>query len=430
MPAVQIVSLENDQIVFHDSLLKSILNEVDTSLPVTIVGVAGSFRTGKSLLMNLFLKEAGMIENIGDGFPFASGRKRHTTGLWIWDKVYVKNDRGYLFMDTQGLFDTETNQVVTTKVFALSTLISSFLIFNVSKQLQEDQLQQLAVFSEYAKLMNSPGPFQNLELVVRDWQHETLAGDDYLNEVFGGRVDQELKDTRNSISACFQKIGCTLLPHPGFQVAKESFDLGDLSIEFQEQVSTFVRKIMHKESRTKKINQVGVFTKDLTTVISEYVNLMNHAETFPQIDNILAANSKIMSITTKDRAYDMYLKTVNNTSPISLSELHKIQRKGIKEALEFFDNARQLGPSVYYTRQREVLAAQIETRAELCSKIFQTNGNWKFPVYAGVGCLVGHTVWGSVCNTILPQQVCLPPSLALQAGYTYALMLLILRYLF
>ena len=52
-------------------------------------------------------------------------------------------------MDTQGMFDGETNQMMTTCIFGLATLLSSYQIYNIDKRLQEDILQHLALFSEY-----------------------------------------------------------------------------------------------------------------------------------------------------------------------------------------------------------------------------------------------------------------------------------------
>ena len=61
-----------------------------------------------------------------------------------------------LLMDTQGMFDNETTMTLTAQIFGLSTLVSSFQIYNVDKRIQEDNLQHLALFSEYGRLALSP----------------------------------------------------------------------------------------------------------------------------------------------------------------------------------------------------------------------------------------------------------------------------------
>ena len=52
---------------------------------------------------------------------------------------------------TQGMFDSETSQMMTAAIFGLSTLISSYQVYNVKERVQEDDLQHLALFSEYGR---------------------------------------------------------------------------------------------------------------------------------------------------------------------------------------------------------------------------------------------------------------------------------------
>jgi len=48
-------------------------------------------------------------------------------------------------MDTQGAFDSESTVRDCATVFALSTMISSLQIYNLSHNIQEDDLQHLQV---------------------------------------------------------------------------------------------------------------------------------------------------------------------------------------------------------------------------------------------------------------------------------------------
>ena len=45
---------------------------------------------------------------------------------------------------------------LTAQIFGLSTLVSSFQIYNVDKRIQEDNLQHLALFSEYGRMALLP----------------------------------------------------------------------------------------------------------------------------------------------------------------------------------------------------------------------------------------------------------------------------------
>lgn len=91
------------------------------------------------------------------GFKWRGGHERMTTGIWLWSRPFLRRLPGsservaVLLMDTQGLFDSETGQMLTTSIFGLSTLISSVQVYNVTRQIQEDQLQHLALFTEYGR---------------------------------------------------------------------------------------------------------------------------------------------------------------------------------------------------------------------------------------------------------------------------------------
>lgn len=95
-----------------------------------------------------------------NGFSYKGGSERNTQGIWLWSEPFVlpnKNVEGgkmcVLLMDTQGLFDGQTGQMLTTSIFGISTLLSSYQIYNIDKRLQEDNLQHLALFSEYSRVV-------------------------------------------------------------------------------------------------------------------------------------------------------------------------------------------------------------------------------------------------------------------------------------
>ena len=94
------------------------------------------------------------------GFSHKGGSDRNTQGIWMWSEPFIlpskytkSGDMCVLLMDTQGLFDGLTGQMLTTSIFGLSTLLSSYQIYNIDKRLQEDNLQHLALFSEYSRVV-------------------------------------------------------------------------------------------------------------------------------------------------------------------------------------------------------------------------------------------------------------------------------------
>lgn len=340
--AVQIVSIgsESDQYAFayHEGKLNAILSKIQpSSCKVAVVSVVGAFRTGKSFLLSWFLKYLTRVshddehevspsnkkkwyetfDSLGNdkGFQWRGGEERNTTGIWLWSKPFMLTRNNgekiaVLLVDTQGMFDHETTMSLTAAIFGLSTLLSSYQIYNVDKRIQEDHLQQLALFSEYGRMAMQKEqdatkdmehketedkeaeeeeqddttkklrkkPFQKIEFLVRDWQNfesEEICDDlfqemdSYLQKVLQERNAKDLKDTREQIFGCFEDISCFLLSHPGFAVTKKKYAgevkvvehmfLGLLDAYCQRVFSSLEPKVIHGRELTAA--ELGAFIK-------------------------------------------------------------------------------------------------------------------------------------------------------------------------
>ena len=327
--AVQIVSISNNPndpseqtFQLNGAAMDSILSRVDPEMKISVVSVVGAFRTGKSFLLSWFLRylrgtsdlTSSAINNewvktggdsiTGDGFHWRGGEERDTTGLWMWSEVFTRvgingEKIGVLLVDTQGMFDCETTMGLTAAIFGLSTLLSSFMIYNVDKRIQEDNLQQLALFSEYGRMAlvsdnaregvsaDKSKPFQRIEFVVRDWQNfddDTLpiqnlqkSMDTYLQKVIRSRPSKDLQETREQITNCFEKIGCYLLPHPGFSVTKKTYDGSVSQIEdgFLRLLGGLCGKVFGHEMEPKRINGRDLTAGELGEFVKAYSEMFH-----------------------------------------------------------------------------------------------------------------------------------------------------------
>lgn len=200
--AVRIVSPTLDYYYeLNDELLRELfLEETIRNRRPVIIAVAGDYRKGKSFLLNYFLRYLEYVygedaseeqpkrptpeEWMGNrneplkGFPWRYGSERLTTGIWVWSKIFKATYEGtklaIILMDTQGVFDNKSTIRQSTTVFALSAMLSSVTCYNVSQNIQENNLTNLQFFTGYGRLAleESQGvrPFQKLIFVIRDWQ--------------------------------------------------------------------------------------------------------------------------------------------------------------------------------------------------------------------------------------------------------------------
>jgi atlastin len=195
----QVITIKDHKLHLDVDALKEILHNTECkSLPVAVVSVAGAYRTGKSFLLDFFLRylsvavaSKGDVLKCGewmtsrgkdeglDGFKWTGGTQAETNGIWLWSKPFVllRNQKkvAVLLMDTQGTFDFQSTKQDCVNIFALSTLLSSVQIYNLSLKVREDDLEHLQLFAEYGKLVKQAEkstdikPFQTLLFLVRDW---------------------------------------------------------------------------------------------------------------------------------------------------------------------------------------------------------------------------------------------------------------------
>jgi len=441
--AIKIIDInaEGDSFVLNEEKLRQVLQKVPKDLKLNVISVVGAFRTGKSFILDLFLRylrsdpaesfeeepdekwmyRGGKLEgnnnttkdskgDIEGGFGWRSGRERCTTGIWIWSEHFIRelpDSKGekvaVLIMDTQGMFDSTLGQHLTASIFGLSTLISSYSVYNLDKRIQEDNLQHLALFSEYGRVAlveerkageeewtstadgesqktgEGPRPFQRLELLVRDWQdfhdidgtleeiHDDMRS--YLDEVLRERRQKDLKEVREQIKLCFEDVSCWLLPHPGMEVIKKTFDgdIDKISPEFRRLAADYIRRVFSKRMVVKKIHARPVTAMELFTYVKAYCGLFREAKIFPEAQTLLAATAQANNMNALASAIQSYRREMDKLVGVGkpyvtekkLKKHHALCSQG---AVEKFNEVATIGPVATIQDYREKLENQIEDR--------------------------------------------------------------------
>ncbi len=426
---LQIVSVgtEDDKFAFefHEEQLNTIMRRIPPGWKVAVVSVVGAFRTGKSFLLTWFLaylrqlKESGStadldsgdkkwfekIESIeNDAFHWRGGAERNTTGIWMWSQPHFvkKGDENMavLIVDSQGMFDNETTMSLTASIFGLSTLLSSYQIYNVDKRIQEDNLQQLALFSEYARLAvegtdsipankedKRPKPFQTMEFLVRDWQHFEDEEDydrmeeemnEYMEKVISEEKEaKDLQETREQIHACFEKTTCFGLSHPGMAVIKKNFkgEVAKMDETFLNLLDRYCRRVFSVDNLTPKVIQGREVTAaELGSFIKAYAEMFASGASFPEASTMLEAtatanNSNAVNLAIKK--YKDYMNHVSGpkcTNYIRPKELEDDHRQLLMKAMKEFDSMATFGSRQSIDEARKNVLEKIAEEFEVfCS---------------------------------------------------------------
>lgn len=396
---VQIVKLEGGKHFSLDTsgLKKILLAEHVKDLPVVVVSVAGKFREGKSFLLNFFLRyfmngtQPNWMDDANaklEGFSWRGGSERQTTGIFVWSEVFVVPTTGgkkvaVIFLDTQGIFDGKSTTKYSTKVFALSMMASSLQIYNISKQIGEDHLQHLHLFTQYGKLaLRETGdePFQELLFLVRDWPYEQemsyglTGGKTHMKKCLQIEAVQEpeLKDVRWDISSSFKKISCFLMPDPGKKVKSErTFDgrLSDIDNDFKRELKVLVSSFLQPNKLVvKKINGCDISCKELLSHLESYGKVLN-GDDLPDPKSMFEAFVEANNSTAVNRAIDLYRNEMEsvllkNKPFLDPETLKKEHERVMEAAFQLFRKQTKMGGEERSQKHKDTLQRMIDQMFE------------------------------------------------------------------
>ncbi|KAG7462817.1 hypothetical protein MATL_G00188800 [Megalops atlanticus] len=393
---VQIVLAHEDEHNFEldeEALERVLLQEHVRDLNVVVVSVAGAFRKGKSFLLDFMLRYMynknceswlGGNEEPLTGFTWRGGCERETTGIQVWSDVFVvdKPDGSkvaVLLIDTQGAFDSQSTIKDCATVFALSTMTSSVQVYNLSQNIQEDDLQHLQLFTEYGRLAMEEiyrKPFQTLMFLIRDWSYPyehpygIEGGNRFLERRLQVKQNQheELQNVRKHIHSCFSNIGCFLLPHPGLKVATNpNFDgrLKDIDDEFKKELENLVPLLLSPENLVEKeIGGSKVTCRDLVEYFKAYIKIYQ-GEELPHPKSMLQATAEANNLTAVAGAKDSYNKSMEQVCGgdkpyIAPSDLERCHEELKQCSVRQFRAVKKMGGEEFCRRYEEQLEAELD----------------------------------------------------------------------
>ncbi|XP_022821572.1 atlastin-2-like [Spodoptera litura] len=381
----------------EEALRRVLLRQDVRGLPVVVVSVAGAYRGGKSFILDFFLRYLkasrysqqngawlGNEDEPLQGFHWRGGSERNTTGIHLWSEPIITTLEAtgekvaVLLMDTQGTFDSETTIGQNSTIFALSTLISSVQIYNLTGNIKEDDLQHLQLFTEYGRLAcdSKSKAFQTLLFLVRDWPHAFehaygfLGGSTLLNKRLQAKVNQnpELRQVREHIRTCFDNIKCFLMPHPGHSVEDLKFTgcLRDLREQFRLALLELVPSLFDPKHLTPKlISGERVTTQDLFDYFKTYVGIFNSDEV-PEAVTIFKATADACLLAATREARELYSQQmearVRDNVSVSNATLTAWHDEARDQALRRFVGKKKLASQADVDTHLEALKKELGAR--------------------------------------------------------------------
>ncbi|XP_077966185.1 uncharacterized protein LOC120335724 isoform X1 [Styela clava] len=274
-------------IVDNDKLVEIFGSLKDKDL--SIISVAGSYRTGKSFMLNFFiryLREHGWENSnwlgsddkkLQDGFDWKRGSHPHRNGINVWPEIFdvpLENGKkiSVMIVYTQGLFDNNNTPDTNAKIMSISTLLCSHQILNIQNRLQERDLEHLQLSVEYACVAvglqegrdergKQKTTFQKLTFLIRDWVNDDEyqygnGGDEYLDRILKVKSKSKtVNQVKESGHRAFNEVKGFLMPPPGkgvYKGEKSTLTNADIKPIFREYTMQLTETALHPRNLISK----------------------------------------------------------------------------------------------------------------------------------------------------------------------------------
>ncbi|XP_040295751.1 RING finger protein 112-like isoform X1 [Bufo bufo] len=409
--------------------------------PLCLICVIGEKRRGKSSLLNYILRalhrlEKGQLVSLGEddealkGFDWRSGIDSVTKGIWVWSRPFIlKRNRekmAVFVLDTEGSLDIESDRETCIKLSALSMLLSSYLIFNVSGSLKTTELDHLEMYLHVPELTResfSLKYLQHLDILVRDWQGDNNCGREAAKSYIEHETEKLWKNAKNHSMLKALRCASTssfLLPHPGKKFLTSSKGrLSDMDDDFRDHLTTYVSDLVKGVWLHRKTDVHGerITCGHLGQTLKGFVSVLDE-EHFSFASPVEMLNSRLNS-ENKTNTENKFQDFVEKEAPKNSSSF-KIMRVKPSEMREKVG----LEASRLLTAYRKSLLGSNEEKQKLKDKMekfldhevkrFCDEYSNRFTKCAvGIGCAVGGSVLclaggiagAAVAGTILAAEV-------------------------
>lgn len=312
-------------------MLESILS------PFAFVGIAGTFRGGKSYLMNALRAAHGRkiayqqrqaVKPTGD-FQVDESINACTKGIWL-HPVSMSIQRSiptnpvdemqFYFLDTEGFGDVAGKDAAhDLKIFSLLLLITELFLFNSSGPINESALRELSLVSEVTKKIQidagktleekkddgGAGFFPDLLWVCRNFNLEmktsegkSCTADEYLENVVSSRpgeaLDSEKNKMRSSLRTVFPRRFAITMPFPCSNpddIKRLSSHPAKATPEFKAKVDECLVKMMNV-MRPKTVNGRVASGRMMAALLDNYLNCINTGSV-PVIKDIWSTQTEL-----------------------------------------------------------------------------------------------------------------------------------------
>ncbi|KAK4418332.1 Guanylate-binding protein 4 [Sesamum alatum] len=356
--------------------------------PIAAVAVIGPYRSGKSFLLNQLLSLSCY-----EGFGVGHMRDTKTKGIWVWGAPVELDIDGVktsvFYLDTEGFESIGKSNVYDDRIFALATVMSSVLIYNLPETIREADISRLSFAVELAEEFYGRfgqdvafEPAKLLWLIQRDFlQGKSVQEmvDEALRRVPNTNGDKnidQVNQIRDSLAIMGDNSTAFSLPQPHLLRTKlcdlKDDELDSIYVKKRDQLKTVVSSII----RPKIVQGKSLNGKEFVSFLEQILEALNKGE-IPSTGSLVEVFNKGIL----ERCLKLYSSRMSNLGlPTSEESLQRAHEGSSKAAMEAFDeqhfgrhhakkSAEQLVEEVEKVYKNFVLANELQS-SKLCEALY------------------------------------------------------------
>lgn len=357
--------------------------------PIAAVSVIGPYRSGKSFLLNQLLSLSCY-----EGFGVGHMRDTKTKGIWVWGTPLELDINGVktsvFYLDTEGFESIGKSNVYDDRIFALATVLSSVLIYNLPETIREADISRLSFAVElaeefYGRVKGQDVAFEPAKLL---WliQRDFLQGksvQQMVNEALqhvpnsdGNKNIDQVNQIRDSLAIMGDNSTAFSLPQPHLQRTKlcdmKDGELDPMYVKKREQLKELVASFI----RPKIVQGKSLNGKEFVAFLEQILEALNKGE-IPTTGSLVEVFNKGIL----ERCLKLYSEMMAKLHlPLPEKSLQNVHESSKGETMKSFDeqhfgrhhakkSVMQLDEEIEKVYKNFILANEYKS-AKLCEALY------------------------------------------------------------
>ena len=267
--------------------------------PLAVLSICGPYRSGKSYFISRVLGKPG-------AFQLGHTMKACTHGIWMATTILECKEFAMIVLDTEGIDAIGVSENFAMSLLTLTTLLSSFLIYNSKKVPQKVDLDKMRCFTQLStSLLAQKGPtmttdaikkffprflwlLRDVSLTITNKAGEVIEPTEYLHTRILATESGELSELGRSLCNIFPSLECATLPTPSINrdvIRNITAQEDKLKPAFKKAANDLMQQILRCVTPKRAIDGMSKLNGSmLVTLARMYVEAINTPGAIPDLD--------------------------------------------------------------------------------------------------------------------------------------------------